>query len=201
MIEYIRGKLIHKSPVDVTIETAMGMAFDIRIPISTFEKLPATGNECVLLTHLHIAQDDIRLFGFWEPAERDLFRMLNRIGGIGPKIALSILSTLPVASFVRAIEHGDETLITKVPGIGKKSAQRLIVELKGSLLHLTEHFGEKDRILEQDLMTEVEGALLSLGFNAKEVARELSLLPAETRNQAPELIIKETIRRIYQRSR
>lgn len=201
MIEYIKGILVHKTPVNVTIETAMGLAFDVKIPVSTFEKLPAAGHECLLLTHLHISQEDIRLFGFIEPGERELFRLLNRIGGIGPKIALSILSSLPVATFVRAIEHGDEAPITKVPGIGKKSAQRLIVELKGNLLHLTEHFGEKDRIVQKDTISEVEEALLSLGFNAKDVARELSLLPPEARDQAPELLIKDTIRRIYQRSR
>ncbi len=201
MIEYIRGTVIHKSPVELSIETAMGLAFSVRIPISTFEQLPDVGKECVLLTHLHIAQDDIRLFGFSDAAQRDLFRMLNRIGGIGPKIALSILSTLQVSAFVRAIEHGEEALITKVPGIGKKSAQRLIVELKGSLLHLTEHFGDKDQVLEKDIIVEVEEALLSLGFNAKDVARELSLLSPEARDQAPEMIVKETIRRIYQRSR
>jgi len=201
MIEYIKGILIHKTPVDATIETAMGMAFDVKIPISTFEKLPPLGSECRLLTHLHIAQDDIRIFGFMEASERELFRKLNRIGGIGPKIALSILSTLPVPTFVRAIEHGEEALITRVPGIGKKSAQRLIVELKGNLLQLTDHFGERDQVLEKDVISEVEEALLSLGFNAKDVARELSLLPKESREQAPEAIIKETIRRIYQRSR
>ncbi|MDP2172511.1 MAG: Holliday junction branch migration protein RuvA [Candidatus Cloacimonadaceae bacterium] len=201
MIYHIKGILHQKSPVKAVIETAMGLAFELKIPISTYEKLPEIGQPCELITHLHIGQDDIRLFGFSTTQECELFLMLTRISGIGPKIALSIISTLAIPTFVRAIERGEEALITKVPGIGKKSAQRLIIELKGSVRHLAERFEHKDRIVEDDKFMEVESALVSLGFNVLDINRELNLLPAEVLQLPPELLLKETIKRLYQRSK
>jgi Holliday junction DNA helicase RuvA len=85
MIDHIIGTLIHKSPVNAVVETAMGLAFELLIPISTFETLPAAGQPCKLFTHLHVAQDDVRLFGFATPAERELYQQLNRISGWDPK--------------------------------------------------------------------------------------------------------------------
>jgi len=201
MISYIKGIIIQKTPVSVIMETPLGMAFYLKIPVSTFEKLPAIGNNCLLYTHLHIAQDDIRLFGFHDPGERELFLTLTNVSGIGPKIALSIISTMPIPTFVRAIEHGDEGIITRVPGIGKKSAQRLIVELRGSLSHLGEHFQMEDQILEGSVVDEVESALVTLGFNPKDIRKELVLLPEEAKTMTAEQLIKETIKRLYQRSR
>lgn len=201
MISYIKGILSHKTPVSVIVETPIGLAFELKISVSTYEKLPAVGNQCLLHTHLHISQDDIRLFGFHDTAERELFLILTNISGIGPKIALSILSTMPIPTFVRAIEHGEEAIITRVPGIGKKSAQRLIVELRGSLGHLGEHFKAEDQVLESNVVDEVESALVTLGFNPKDIRKELALMPEEARNMAPEQLIKETIKRLYQRTR
>ncbi|HHZ15594.1 MAG TPA: Holliday junction branch migration protein RuvA [Candidatus Cloacimonetes bacterium] len=200
MISYIRGKVIHKSPVKAILENAAGVAFEINIPISTFEKMPELGEECVLHTILHVVQDDVRLFGFSDPVEKELFLTLNTVSGIGPKIALSIISTMPIPTFVRAIENGEEAILTRVPGIGKKSAQRLIVELKGSLSRVSDHFGPEDHVLHEDVFAEVENALLTLGFNSKEIRRQLSLLPAEAREMNAEALIKETIKRLYQRN-
>lgn len=201
MIAYIKGKLITKNPVSVTIETSSGLAFDLKVPISTFEKLPAVGSSCQLFTHLHIAQDDIRLFGFHALAERELFLILTSVSGIGPKIALSILSTMPISTFVRAIENGEEGLITRVPGLGKKSAQRLIVELRGGFAALGDHFKAEDHILQGSVVDEVESALVTLGFNPKDIRRELALMPEEAKSMGSEQLIKETIKRLYQRSR
>lgn len=201
MISYIKGILVHKTPVSAVLETPLGLAFDLKIPVSTFEKLPSTGSPCLLHTHLHITQDDVKLFGFHEPAERELFLALTSVSGIGSKIALSILSTMPIATFTRAIEHGEEGVITRVPGIGKKSAQRLIVELRGGLSHLSEHFRAEDQVLESSVVDEVESALVVLGFNPKDIRRELALMPKEAKAMAPEQLIKETIKRLYQRSR
>lgn len=201
MISYIRGKVIHKTPVKAILESASGMGFEINIPISTFERMPALGDEYVLHTILHVVQDDIRLFGFDDPVEKELFLILNSVSGIGPKTALSIISTMPIPTFVRAIEHAEEAILTRVPGIGKKSAQRLIVELRGSLTRVSDHFGPSDQILHEDVFTEVENALLTLGFNPKEIRRQLSLLPEEAKEMNPEKVIKETIKRLYQGSR
>lgn len=201
MIDHIIGTLIHKSPVNAVVETAMGLAFELLIPISTFETLPAAGQPCKLFTHLHVAQDDVRLFGFATPAERELYQQLNRISGVGPKSALSIISTLPIPTFVKAIEREESAMLTKVPGIGLKSAQRLIIELKGKLRHLMD-FAEPGQLgVEENKVTEVEDALQTLGFSPKDVRRELSLMGEEAQAQPTEQLIKEVIRRLYQRSR
>ena len=197
MIQYIRGVLTHKSPVMAIIE-AMGIGWELKIPISTYEALPALGKECSLLSYLHISQDDIRLYGFATTAERELFQMLTKISGIGPKIAISILSTLSIPAFVKAINIGEEGLLTKVPGVGKKSAQRLIVELKDGVHKLMDFVDHKEM---SDNGLEVENALISLGFNVAQIRKELSLMDDSTRKLPTEDIIKETIKRIYQRNR
>ncbi|MDD2227821.1 MAG: Holliday junction branch migration protein RuvA [Candidatus Cloacimonetes bacterium] len=199
MIQYLKGTLTHKSPVLAVIET-MGIGWEIKIPISTFELLPAIGVECTLLTYLSLSQDDIRIFGFASSAERELFQMLTRVSGIGPKIALSILSTLSIPAFMRAVNSGEEGLLTRVPGIGKKSAQRLIVELRDAVHKLAEHIDQKD-IGAIDNCSEVESALISLGFNIVQIHKELSLLGTETQGFSTEALIKEIIKRIYQRNR
>lgn len=199
MIEYISGILKQKSPVKAIIE-AMGIGWELRIPISTYETLPVIGQPCTLLAYLHISQDDIRIYGFGSSAERELFQMLTKISGIGPKIALSILSTLSIPAFVRAVNSGEEGMLTKVPGIGKKSAQRLIVELKDGIHKLMDHVDQKDLVL-GDSSFEVENAMISLGFNAQQIRRELSLMDEATKNLNTEELIKETIKRIYQRSK
>ncbi len=201
MIDQIFGTLIHKSPVKAVLETPMGLAFELLIPISTFEILPAEGQPCRLFTHLHIAQDDVRLFGFGSQGERELYQQLNRISGVGPKSALSIISTLPIPSFVKAIEREESALLTKVPGIGLKSAQRLVIELKGKLRHLMDYAQPGELEVEESRVTEVENALQTLGFNAKDVRRELGLMGAEANSLNAEQLIKEVIRRLYQRSR
>lgn len=199
MIQYLKGDLTYKSPVMAIIET-MGIGWEIKIPISTYEQLPDLGKATILLTYLHISQDDMRIFGFASQAERDVFQMLTRISGIGPKIALSILSTLSISAFVRAINMGEEGLLTRVPGIGKKSAQRLIVELRDAVHKLAEHISPAQSQA-ADINTEVEDALISLGFNSTQIRKELSLMGSEVQSYTPEALIKEIIKRIYQRSR
>ena len=201
MINYIIGTLIHKSPVNAVLETAMGLAWELQIPVSTFEVLPAPGASCKLYTHLHLAQDDVRLFGFATPAECSLMKQLIKISGVGPKIALSILSTVSIPSFVKAIEKEETGLLTRVPGIGLKTAQRLIIELKGKLPPLLDYFETQPAAGSDSAILEVEGALLSLGFNIKDVHRELSLMSDEAAALNSEQLVKELIRRLYQRSR
>lgn len=199
MIQYIKGTLSYKSPVMAVIET-MGIGWELKIPISTYEVLPDKGMSCTLLSYLHISQEDIRIFGFATEAERELFMMLTRISGIGPKIALSILSTLSISAFVRAVNSGEEALLTRVPGIGKKSAQRLIVELRDAVHKLMDHVDQRE-LSSDDSSSEVESALLSLGFNLQQIRKELSLMDEAAKALGTEALIKETIKRIYQRSR
>ena len=200
MIHHISGTVSEKSPVSVVLETA-GIGFDIKIPLSTYEVLPNIGVIYSLFTYLHNTQDDIKLFGFSTRAERELFMMLIGVSGVGPKIALSILSTLTIASFAKAIQRSDELTISKVPGLGKKSAQRLIVELKDKVLHLIDHIDSKDDQIGDQRLIEAESALQSLGFNIKDIRRELNILPEDILCLPTERIIKETIKRIYQKSK
>jgi holliday junction DNA helicase RuvA len=201
MIDYIIGVLVSKTPVQAVVELQMGMAFQLHIPISTYEYLPETGASCKLFTHLHFTQDDLRLFGFSSQDERELFLQLTRISGVGPKIALSIISTLPITTFVKAIEREETGLLTKIPGIGLKSAQRLVIELKGKLHHLLEHSAPQGMPEKESVFAEVESALQSLGFNAREIQRELALLTDAAQEQNAELMIKEIIRKLYLRSK
>lgn len=200
MIEYIKGILTQKSPVIAVIDT-MGIGWEIKIPVSTYESLPPVGSECSLYCYLSVSQDDMRIHGFATLAERELFTQLTRVSGIGPKTAISILSTLSITAFVRSIQSGEEGLLTRVPGIGKKSAQRLIVEL-GDKVHKLMDFvddAQYDRV--QAPLQEVESALMALGFNATLIQRELKLLGQEELEYPEEKLIKEVIKRLYQRAK
>jgi Holliday junction DNA helicase RuvA len=200
MIEYIKGKLTQKSPVIAVIET-MGIGWELKIPVSTYESLPPVGSECSLFCFLSFSQDDVRIYGFATLAERELFTQLTKVSGIGPKTAISILSTLSIPAFVRSIQSGEEGLLTKVPGIGKKSAQRLIVELGDKVHKLMDYVDASQFAAVHAPLQEVESALMALGFNAVLIQRELKLLGPEEREFPEEKLIKEVIKRLYQRAK
>jgi Holliday junction DNA helicase RuvA len=198
MINHINGTLISKSPLNAVVE-CVGIGFDLKIPLSTYESLPSVSNPCTLYSYLHISQDDVKLFGFSTPSERELFLLLIGVSGVGPKIALSVLSSMPISTFVKAIERGEEAIISKVPGLGKKSAQRLIIELKDKALKLVDYIDTKDYTVGDSRVFEVESALESLGFNSREIRHELGLMDPEILALPMEQVIKETIKRIYQK--
>lgn len=198
MIQYLQGKLTHKTPMLAVIETG-GIGWEIRIPVSTYEVLPELNSMYSLYTHLSISQDDMRIFGFATEAERELFQLLTKVSGIGPRIAISVLSTLTVSAFIKSINGGEEAMLTRIPGIGKKSAQRLIVELYDrihTLMDYVEDSGHGDNKL-----LEVENALLALGFNATLIQRELKLLSEADKALPTEQLIKEAIKHLYQRAK
>jgi holliday junction DNA helicase RuvA len=198
MIQYLKGTLTHKSPMLAVIETG-GIGWEIKIPVSTYEVLPAINSEYSLYTYLSISQDDVRIYGFASEAERVLFQILTKISGIGPKIAISVLSTLTVPAFVKSVRSGEEAMLTRVPGIGKKSAQRMIVELKDRVHTLMDYVGDVEH--SDSALTEVENALLALGFNTALIQRELKLMTEEDKALPTEQLIKEVIKRLYQRAK
>lgn len=200
MIEYIKGILTQKNPVIAVIET-MGIGWELKIPVSTYESLPPIDSECVLYCLLSLTQDDIRLHGFATIAERELFIQLTKVSGIGAKTAISILSTLSIPAFVRSIQSGEEGLLTRVPGIGKKSAQRLIVELGDKVHKLMDYVDDAQYTRVQAPLQEVESALMALGFNAALIQRELKLLGPQELEYPEEKLIKEVIKRLYQRAK
>lgn len=200
MLNYIKGMLAVKSPVMAVIETS-GLGWELRIPVSTYEKLPKLGETCQLYTFLNITQDGAKIYGFATIAECELFKLLISVSGIGPRIAISVISTMSIGAFSRAILSGEEGLITKVPGLGKKSAQRLIIELKDKIQVITDYLDPHEMVTNDNISFEVENALLSLGFNIKDIRRELSAMNSDSADLTIEQLIKETIKRLYQKNK
>ena len=133
MITFLHGKLVEALPTTITVEVH-GVGYEVLIPLSSFDRLPPVGSEVHLLTHLAVREDAHVLYGFMGPAERDLFRLLiHTVSGIGPKLALNILSGTSVAGFRVAVAAGDVKALSSLSGVGKKTAERIIVELKDKL--------------------------------------------------------------------
>jgi Holliday junction DNA helicase RuvA len=133
MITYLRGRLIDALPTQVTVEVG-GVGYEAQIPLSSFDKLPAIGHEVQLLTHLAIREDAHVLYGFATSRERELFRLLiHTVNGIGPKIALNVLSGMSVATLHGAVANSDVKALAKISGVGKKTAERIVVELKDKI--------------------------------------------------------------------
>ena len=133
MISFLHGKLVAALPTQVTVDVH-GVGYDVLIPLSSFDKLPAPGGDVRLLTHLAIREDAHVLYGFATAAERDLFRMLiNTVSGIGPKIALNVLSGMNPIAFRGAVASGDVKALSSISGVGRKTAERIVVELKDKI--------------------------------------------------------------------
>ena len=130
MITFLQGKLIEALPTQVTIEVN-GLGYELLIPLSSYDKLPQPGQELKILTHLVVREDAHTLYGFMSSPERDLFRlMINTVSGIGPKIALNVLSGMSVTAFRGAVANQDVKLLSQISGVGRKTAERIVVELK-----------------------------------------------------------------------
>ena len=133
MITFLRGKLVEALPTQVVMEV-QGVGYEVLIPLSSYDRLPTAGTEVLLLTHLAIREDAHLLYGFLTASERDLFRLLiHTVSGIGPKIALSVLSGMSIASFRSAVAAGDVKALSSVQGVGRKTAERIVVELRDKL--------------------------------------------------------------------
>src|SRR5437773_6078420 len=132
MIAHLRGKLISRHPNQVIVET-MGVGYDVTISVPTFSELPSLGSDVSLHIHTHVREDQIALYGFLRPEEKELFEKLITVSGIGPKLAITILSGMPADEMVNAIRGNDLARLTKIPGIGKKTAERMVLELRDKL--------------------------------------------------------------------
>ncbi len=172
MFEYIRGILDDKNIGEAVVE-AGGVGYALIIPLSTYEKLPVVGNEVRLLTHHHVREDAEKLYGFFTRDERDLFRQIIGISNIGPKTAMSILSGATVEVLRDCVKTSDSSRLKKIPGIGEKTAQRLVMELKGKLDFLKgsgESVSPADgKIASGSSKAEAFDAMMSLGYAEKQV--------------------------------
>src|SRR6478672_13139799 len=132
MIAHLRGKLLAKHPNQAIVETG-GVGYDVTISVPTFSDMPATGGEVTLYIHTHVREDAIALYGFLHPSEKVLFEKLITVSGIGPKLAITILSGMPADEMVGAIRGNDVPRLTRIPGIGRKTAERMVLELRDKL--------------------------------------------------------------------
>jgi Holliday junction DNA helicase RuvA len=175
MIGRLTGILAEKSPPQVLIDVN-GVGYEVDVPMSSFYNLPALGERTTLLTHFIVREDAQQLFGFLTAAERATFRQLIRISGIGPRMALSLLSGLSVAELTQAVAQQQAARLVKVPGIGKKTAERLLLELKGKL---APDLGGPGATVVSDAQADIVQALIALGYGERDAAAALKLLPAD----------------------
>jgi Holliday junction DNA helicase RuvA len=186
LIGRIRGILVEKTPGQVLIECS-GLSYEVDIPFTTFFHLPEPGQEVTLHTHFAVREDAQSLFGFAARLDRDLFRLLIKVNGIGPKLAAGILSGLEARQFIRCIEARDTNALVKLPGVGKKTAERLLIEMTDRIGQLATRFGEAlaetDEVTGQPLAhethmgdprEEAEAALITLGYKPQEAAKAVS---------------------------
>jgi len=196
MIGSVRGRITHKAAPQLMVE-AGGIGYELEAPLSTFLNLPAVGEEVQLLTHLVVREDAHVLYAFGSEAERRLFRSLIKVSGVGPKIALALLSGMQVSAFAACVQNKDVTLLTRIPGIGRKTAERLILELQDRFKGAGAT--EMDRPAGQPPAAtpehEAYDALLALGYRPAEATR---LLQAAAQHAGGATSTEELIRRALQ---
>ena len=174
MIGRLQGLLAEKNPPQVLID-CNGVGYEVQVPMSTFYNLPGLGERITLLIHFVVREDAQLLYGFATPPEREAFRQLIKIAGVGPRTALSVLSGLGVGDLAQAVTLQEAGRLIKVPGIGKKTAERLLLELKGKL---GADIGASGHPV-NDAHLDIQQALLALGYSDREAAAALKALPAD----------------------
>lgn len=184
MIAAIEGTLAMRSTDWVIIKVG-GVSLQVHLPASTLEQLGAIGEKVQLFTHLHWREDSITLYGFASQQELDLFRMLLSVNGVGPKSALTMLSNLKAEQLAIAIASGDVDLLTQIPGVGKKTANRLVLELKSKL---EKGWGGVDTYLSPD-NAEIVAALTNLGYSVSEATKAVAALPS-----SPDLSLEDKVK-------
>jgi holliday junction DNA helicase RuvA len=176
MIGRLTGLLLEKNPPQIVLDVN-GVGYELDVPMSTFYNLPASGEKVMLLTHFAVREDGHFLYGFLSEAERFAFRQLLKVSGIGARTALSVLSGLSVNDLAAAVAQQELGRLIKVPGIGKKTAERLLLELKGKLADTIG--GVSLHTAVDDAKQDISNALISLGYNEKEAAAVMKQLPAD----------------------
>ena len=175
MIGRLQGTLADKNPPQLLVD-CHGVGYEVDVPMSTFYNLPNVGEKVSLLTHFVVREDAQILYGFATAAEREAFRQLIRISGVGPRTALSVLSGMSVAEIGQAVTAQDASRLVKVPGIGKKTAERLLLELKGKI---GADLGTIGTVIVNDAQGDILQALVALGYSDKEAQAALKSLPKD----------------------
>jgi holliday junction DNA helicase RuvA len=196
MIGFLKGRLVAKKPPSVLVDVG-GVGYELESPMSTFFDLPDVGETLTLYTHLAIREDAHNLYGFLTESERVLFRTLIRVNGIGAKLALAILSSMTVDVFHRCVENQDVQSLTRLPGIGKKTAERLIIELRDRMPELGGAAGSdqaKVRTMVASPLDEALSALVSLGFKPQDA--QAMIKPLDTEGLTSEDIIRLALKAV-----
>ncbi len=194
MITFLQGKLVETLPTQVTVEVN-GVGYEVLIPLSSYDKLPSPGHEVKLLTHLAVREDAHTLYGFMTAAERELFRLLiNNVSGIGPKIALNILSGMNATAFRGAVANGDVKALSQISGVGKKTAERIVVELKdkiGAAGAWEAISAQRALSPEEQKVNDAVLALIALGFKQMEAH---DVVRAALNALGPKATVEELVR-------
>jgi Holliday junction DNA helicase RuvA len=182
VIGRIRGRLLEKKAPDILMDVG-GIAYELQVPMSTLYQLPDVGTDLLLHTHFVVREDAQLLYGFYDPKEKALFRALIKVNGVGPKMALAILSGMEVEEFVRIVRSDDVTAMIAMPGVGKKTAERLIIEMRDRLGDLREgEYVDSDAsgsIQVSQISKDAETALISLGYKPQHAARAIAKVMKE----------------------
>ena len=191
MIAHLRGRLLVKHPNRAIVETG-GVGYDVTISVPTFSELPAVGSEVALHIHTHVREDLIALYGFLRPAEKQVFEKLIMVSGIGPKLAITILSGMAADEMAGAIRGNDVARLTQIPGIGKKTAERMVLELRDKLLA-----GGLGEVQAPPALTAVEedivSALMNLGYQRAAVEKAVSVVTKNGKAGSFDVMFREAL--------
>lgn len=199
MIGHLRGQLLQKKPNHLILDV-QGVGYEVQIPLTTFYELPDEGQEVTLRIHTHVREDMLALYGFRTQREKELFLKLISISGIGPKLAIAILSGAQVEELAHAISQGDLSRLTAIPGVGRKTAERLVLELKSQISQfLVPESAQVSRAQEKldTLQEDIVSALVNLGYGRP--AAEKALISTVRGNDSPrtfEDLLRNTLRRL-----
>ena len=197
MIDFISGVIADKSPGRVVVQNN-GIGYALQISVNTYEHLPHPGETVNLKTYLHVREDNIQLYAFSQEVERKVFLGLISVSGIGPKMAVGILSGIKVYELIQAIQHGDEQRLNAISGVGKKTAQRLIVELREKFMQMglleDQHLAEYQPLKLSAVEEEAALALLSLGYRKQAVEKSILKVRSTGDGQSVEELVKQALK-------
>ena len=201
MIGRIRGTLVDKKPPEIQIDVA-GICYEVQVPMSTLYQLPELGKEITLHTHFVVREDAQLLYGFFEEKDKSMFRSLIKINGVGPKMALGILSSMEANEFVRAVRSNDINAMVKMPGIGKKTAERLLIEMRDRLKDWDAEEGNTKESVSASasITSDAETALISLGYKPQQAAHAIAaVLKTNPEIQGSEELIRHSLKSMANR--
>ena len=195
MIAQISGTLAHKVPGEIVVNVG-GVGYQVLIPLNVFYRLPEIGAPVSLQIHTHVREDALQLFGFQDVAEKQVFLLLIGVSGIGPKLAVNILSGIPAEELARALKEGDQVRLVGIPGVGKKLAERMIVELKDKFATLSPAGVESAKPeIGSQVMHDAVSALVNLGYKRPEAEKAVREV-LRNGDRSLENVLKDTLRRL-----